>query len=126
MNYKEYMVRIHANGAKEWFLNGKPHREDGPAIESASGTKYWYLNGKRHREDGPAIEYADGTKIWYRNGKYHREDGPAVEHMDGTKFWYLEGIEYLEEEFQKKMSPQQSCDGKIVEIEGKKYKLTEV
>jgi hypothetical protein len=29
------------------------------------GDKYWYLAGKRHREDGPAIEYADGTKGWY-------------------------------------------------------------
>lgn len=34
----------------------------------ADGTKYWYLNGKFHREDGPAIEYADGEKSWYLNG----------------------------------------------------------
>ena len=27
-----------------------------------NGTKYWYLNGKFHREDGPAIECANGTK----------------------------------------------------------------
>jgi len=33
------------------------------------GDKVWYLNGKRHREDGPAIEYADGYKAWYLNGK---------------------------------------------------------
>ena len=33
------------------------------------GTKRWYLNGKRHREDGPAIEYSDGRKLWYLNGK---------------------------------------------------------
>lgn len=24
------------------------------------GTKRWYLDGKLHREDGPAIEYVDG------------------------------------------------------------------
>ena len=35
----------------------------------ADGTKYWYLNGKVHREDGPAIERAGGSKQWYRNGK---------------------------------------------------------
>ena len=35
----------HANGAKEWLLNGKTHREDGPAVELADGTKYWFLNG---------------------------------------------------------------------------------
>ena len=27
------------------------------------------INGKRHREDGPALEFADGTKEWYLNGK---------------------------------------------------------
>ena len=49
-------------------------------------TKAWYLNGKLHREDGPAVEFADGDKFWYLNGKLHREDGPAVEYADGDKF----------------------------------------
>ena len=35
----------------------------------ADGTKMWWLNGKLHREDGPAAEYADGTKMWWLNGK---------------------------------------------------------
>jgi hypothetical protein len=26
------------------------------------------INGKLHREDGPAIEYAYGRKEWYLNG----------------------------------------------------------
>ena len=72
--------KTYANGYKEWCLNGKLHREDGPACEYPSGTKEWYLNGKRHREDGPACENANGTKVWYLNGKRHREDGPAVEY----------------------------------------------
>jgi hypothetical protein len=50
---------------------------------------YWYLNGKLHREDGPAIEHADGRKCWYLNGLRHRVDGPAVESADGSKCWYL-------------------------------------
>jgi len=33
------------------------------------GTKCWFLNGKYHREDGPAIEWADGNKHWFLNGK---------------------------------------------------------
>jgi len=53
------------NGHKAWYLNGKRHREDGPACEYPSGTKAWYLNGKRHREDGPAIELGNGHKEWY-------------------------------------------------------------
>jgi len=80
-----------ASGTKSWYLNGKLHRVDGPAIECANGAKYWYLNDKLHREDGPAIEWANGNKIWYLNGKCHREDGPAIEHADGAKEWYVDG-----------------------------------
>jgi hypothetical protein len=68
-----------------------------------NGTKYWYLDGKVHREDGPAIEWANGTKFWFLNGKYHREDGPAIEFADGTKFWFLNGEELTEEEFNRRM-----------------------
>jgi hypothetical protein len=31
--YTEYQVRVYPNGTKEWYLNDKLHREDGPAIE---------------------------------------------------------------------------------------------
>jgi hypothetical protein len=41
MNYIEY-----TNGTKEWFLDGKCHREAGPAIEYPSGYKVWYLDDK--------------------------------------------------------------------------------
>jgi len=122
----EYTVRVREDGTKYWFLNGKSHREDGPAIEYASGTKYWFLNGNLHREDGPAIELPDGTKQWRFNGNLHREDGPAVELPDGTKEWWLDDEELTEEEWRAKVQPQPSCDGKVVEIDGKKYKLTEV
>jgi hypothetical protein len=80
-----------AHGSKAWYLNGKLHRQDGPAEERADGSKVWYLDGKLHRQDGPAEEWANGTKRWYLDGKLHRQDGPAVEHADGTKFWYLRG-----------------------------------
>ena len=79
------------DGSKEWYLNGKRHREDGPAVEWATGWKHWYLNGKHHREDGPAVESPDGHKHWFLNGKHHREDGPAIERPDGLKEWYLNG-----------------------------------
>jgi len=59
----------YSDGTKEWCLNGKLHREDGPAVEFSNGTKYWYLNGQCHRVDGPAVEYPDGTKAWYLNGE---------------------------------------------------------
>ena len=53
------------------------------------GTKGWYLRGRWHREDGPAIEWADGRKQWRLNGLLHRENGPAIEQPDGYKEWYL-------------------------------------
>ena len=46
----EYTVKVDADGTKLWFLNGKRHREDGPAVEDADGTKSWYLNGKKLTE----------------------------------------------------------------------------
>ena len=81
--------KTYSNGDKEWHLNGKFHREDGPACEFANGTKLWYLNGKYHREDGPACEYVNGDKAWFLNGKHHREDGPACEWANGYKEWCL-------------------------------------
>ena len=54
------------------------------------GDKEWRLNGKLHREDGPAIEYTDGSKFWYMKGSLHREDGPAIEHANGEKYWYYQ------------------------------------
>ena len=32
------------------------------------------MNGKLHREDGPAIEYADGNKFWYLNDEEVTEE----------------------------------------------------
>jgi hypothetical protein len=58
-------------GTREWYVNGKRHREDGPAAITADGSKYWCLNDKFHREDGPAIERADGSKEWHVNDKYY-------------------------------------------------------
>jgi hypothetical protein len=101
-------------GSIFYKLNGKYHREDGPACEWADGNKYWYLNGKRHREDGPAIEWVDGEKEWYLNGELHREDGPAMELASGSKYWYLNGRQLTEQEFlatiQKKQQQQQELE----------------
>jgi len=31
------------------------------------GNKFWCLNGKLHREDGPAVEFENGDKVWFLN-----------------------------------------------------------
>jgi len=92
---QEYTVKVYDNGSKSWYQHGQLHRADGPAIEWANGSKHWYQNGKRHRADGPAIEWADGDKEWYLDGK--RVDESEV------------------------LTP--SCEGEVVEIRGKKYRL---
>ena len=69
------------------------------------GTRRWSLNGKLHREDGPAVEYASGDKFWYLNGRCHREDGPAVERPNGYKSWYINDEQYTEEEYYSKLNP---------------------
>ena len=65
-------------------------------IEDHNGTKQWWVNGKQHREDGPAWENPNGTKYWMNNGLCHRIDGPAIEHNGGLKYWYINGIKVTE------------------------------
>ena len=81
----------------EYYLNGKRHREDGPAVEYSNGRKEYYLNDKIHRENEPAIEYTNGDKIYYLNGLRHRENGPAVECANGGKEYYLNGKRHRED-----------------------------
>ena len=85
--------QIDKDGNKFWYVNGKPHRIDGPAVENANGNKTWYIHGKLHRiDDGPAFEQRDGYKAWYVNGERHRLDGPAVEYANGDKDWWVNDV----------------------------------
>ena len=89
-----------------------------------NGDREWYLNGKRHREDGPAIEYANGDREWYLNGKHHREDGPAVEWGDGYRLWFLNGEELTEDEFNKRTQEAvEMAPGEVCEALGKNIKI---
>jgi len=94
----EYQVKIHYhdNGLKRseyWYLNGKLHREDGPAIQ------YWYYNGQKLSEE------------WYLNDKCHRLDGPAIQvwYYNGQKLsesWYLNGVKLSEQELKLRTDPE--------------------
>jgi hypothetical protein len=92
-------MEVNINGSKKWYLNGKFHREDGPAIEYPDGGRCWYFNGKLHRIGGPAWEWPNGEKWWLLNDKVHREDGPAVECADGRREWYLNGEKFSFEDY---------------------------
>lgn len=78
-------------GKKEWYKNGKLHREDGPAIVE-DWRKEWYIDGKLHREnDLPAllrIDYFDNSidrSEWWVNGKLHRIGKPAIISYENSK-----------------------------------------
>jgi len=78
------------------------HREDGPAKISKTYCKTWAINGKYHREDGPAIDCPSrGYKQYLINGKLHREDGPAVVYTADIKkqYYWLDGKHLNEREF---------------------------
>jgi hypothetical protein len=127
MHRKDGPAVEYADGSTEWFVDGKRHRKDGPAIEYANGTKEWYVDGVLHRKDGPAVEYPNGKTEWYVDGKRHRKDGPAIKYADGSKFWYVDGVELTKVQFDARTKPKQAaCAGKVIEIDGKKYKLVEV
>lgn len=70
--FEEVEILICAGGEIYYHINGKLHREDGPAVILSDKHKEWWVNGYRHREDGPAIEYEDGTKEWWVNGQRKR------------------------------------------------------
>jgi len=77
----EWYEYDHQKKSEEWHLNGRIHREDGPAVTEwyEDGMKWydrWFLNDKLHREDGPAEE------IWWENGEKILEK------------YYLNGKEY--------------------------------
>jgi len=91
----EYTVNV-TSDYTEWYLNGKLHRTDGPAVAQVGGHKSWYINGELHRTDGPAFEGLYGYKAWYIHGKLHRTDGPAIEYANGTKQWWINDIRVTE------------------------------
>ena len=66
-------------------------------------SEYYYLDGKLHNTTGPAI------KCWDDNGQLNYE------------YYYLDGKHHTKEQFDNRKN---TCNGKEIIIEGKKYKLT--
>ena len=78
-------------------------RDERGHLKCPSGEEHYTLNGRLHREDGPALIRRDEER-WYRRGKLHREDGPAVRHWNpATRTWeeefYLDGHNLSREEY---------------------------
>ena len=107
-----------------YFANGKIHYEE------------YTLNGAHHNENGYSYrEWYDNGQLKYEiykvKGLYHNENGPAYLswHEDGricSEYRYLNGVAYSKEQWEHQKRVNASCDGKIVEIDGKNYRLTYV
>ena len=69
------------NGDITFYVDGKTHREDGPAVICKEGdTVCWLLDGMLSRGGNkPAVWRSDGRLDWYWEGKVHRDDGPCYE-----------------------------------------------
>lgn len=78
------------NGEQVWYQHGRRHREGGPAQIDGVG-ETWYRHGVVHRDGGPARIYKGGGETWLQNGKPHRDGAPATTMPDGSEFWYQHG-----------------------------------
>jgi hypothetical protein len=114
--YTKYHIQDYNNPdnpssrVERWFLNGQPHREDGPAVifHKAHGTdthyEHWYIHGKLHRDGFPAIVGSNGYEKWFKHGYQHRDDGPSLVWPDGRSEYSLNDQLLSYEEFQKKIA----------------------
>lgn len=84
---------------REWYSDGRLHREDGPAFEGNDGVKKWYRNGLLHRVGGAAEIYPQGARAWLQDGLLHRTDGPALSYGGGSNCWYVRGRQFTRDEF---------------------------
>ena len=68
--------------------------------------------------------YANGDKAWYLDDNLHCEHGPAIKKTNGVTGYYLNDERFTKEEWENRLK--NPCIGKVVEIDGVKYKLVEV
>jgi len=76
---------------KHYNTKNQLHREGGPAVEMAY-QKEWWVDGKQHRVNGPAVMIQKENYIrmeWWINGVLHRDNNkPAIIDSDGNiEYW---------------------------------------
>lgn len=98
------LIPVHSNVMYR-MRNGVEHSTTHPITIQRNGEEEWKVDGKRHRDGGPAlVGFAPGGvkwEFWYKHGAQHRDDGPAVvaTRKDGTigaQQWWRNGIRYNE------------------------------
>ncbi len=66
----KYQTKETALVIKSW--DDLPYKFSG--VINYFGNYHWYLNGKKHRDDGPALIYFDGSKVYYFNDFYSSQE----------------------------------------------------
>lgn len=107
-------------------------------LYDSNGNIIYRENSSRHWSK---YEYNDnGNEIYceYSSGYWVKQEfddnGNCIYHENSDKYWYKKDYDsnnnqiYFENSNGKIIDnrPKSSCNGKVIEIEGKKYKLTEV
>jgi len=95
-------------------------------VDKDKNIRWFNDKDEYHRLDGPAFERADGYKACYVEDKLHRLGGPAIEYADGYKEWWVDNKKMTEKAFNEYIKPKSSCEGKVIEVDGKKYKLVSI
>lgn len=112
-----------SDGTKQWRLNGKLHRVDGPAIIGL-GDERWMQHGNFHREGGPAVTMSNGSEFWYLHGNIHRTDGPAIKIANMKDQWWVDNRQYDDItawakaalEYENKPITQANVDAKVAQV----------
>lgn len=108
-----------ANGNETYYENGEGRRgkceydTNGTQTYYEGSTGYWWR--REYDADGNQTYYENSEGYWIKHE--HDSNGTQTYFEDSTG--YKEGIPRSE-------LASQSCAGKIVEVDGKKYKLTEL
>jgi hypothetical protein len=75
----------------QWVFNLHSFN-DQPAVEYPSGYKEWFKEGRQHRDSGPSIINSDGSMAWFKEGR-HLHDDP-----DKCPVFYPEGWKHANPE----------------------------
>ena len=107
----EYTMTFEGGRTERWS-SYTLNNTDGPAITFSDGSYIWFVDGRHHRLDGPALYlrsqdiynctkggYFGGIEAWYKDGELHRLDGPALIHHDGSTTYSIEGERLTKLEF---------------------------
>lgn len=68
------VCRVFERSETRWYVNGKAHRKNAPAVINDNGMQQWWLNGQRHRLNGPAVygrQYKGGKSLWSDEYRVH-------------------------------------------------------